>query len=200
MSRARVNPPANAAEEIERLATMGHSSFGLAKFFGCSQSTILKWWERFPELKEAYDIGRDTCCFQLTEQIRVMGLCGKNPAGLIYLCKSKFKMFDVPLNATKVDVRVDNRQPVLLVKDHGSDEEWAAKAAEQQRRLLALEPAALPQKALPAPVVTVEPESPRKSAKAPKPVHEAPSWVPPDAKPSAPGKRSPAKVKWKRNA
>src|SRR6202044_2133965 len=64
-----------------------------------------------------------------------MTLANKNPAGLIYLLKAKFKMYDMP--SKQADVQVDVQvAPVLVVHNHGSDEEWAARAAEQQRNLV----------------------------------------------------------------
>lgn len=65
-----------------------------------------------------------------------MARSGKgNAAGIIYTLKAKFKQFEVPNNAAaKVDVAVAVA-PVMVVRDHGSDEEWAAKCVAQQRAL-----------------------------------------------------------------
>jgi transposase len=137
MSAPRKWPPANALEDIERLACKGWSTIGLAKHFGVSRSTITRWLSESQKLEDAYEQGRDSYRQALEEQIIQMTLAGKNPAGLIYLLKAKFKMFDVPNNKpdpTNVAVEI---KPVMYVVDHGSDADWEAKALEQQRKLTA---------------------------------------------------------------
>jgi hypothetical protein len=65
-----------------------------------------------------------------------MTLAGKIPAGLIYQLKAKFKMYDQPGSGKLVDVNVAVApQPVLIVKDYGTDEQWQAKALAQQKAL-----------------------------------------------------------------
>lgn len=149
MGAPRKNPPSNALAEIERLAGKGHSTIGLAKFFNVARSVIKRWFEEDERLEEAYERGRDSYRQALEEQIVSMTLAGRIPTGLIYLLKAKFKMYDQPSSNQRIDVAVNAPQSVLVVKDHGSDEEWEAKAAEQQRKLMqsAQQPAAL----LPAP-------------------------------------------------
>jgi hypothetical protein len=67
-----------------------------------------------------------------------MTLANKNPAGLIYLLKAKFKMYDQPNKNDTINVGVQVEAPnVLVVKDHGSDDDWQRKALEQQRKLTA---------------------------------------------------------------
>lgn len=139
MGAPRKYPPPNAIEDIERLACKGWSTIGLAKHFGVSRPTVQKWLDENQKFEDAYEQGRDMYRQALEEQIIQMTLSGqgKSVAGLIYLLKAKFKMYDVPNNkpdAANLAVEVQN---VLVVKDHGTDEEWAAKAAEQQRRLVA---------------------------------------------------------------
>src|SRR5690348_11994725 len=103
MAAPRKHPPKDAADVIERLAEKGHSTIGVAKHFGVAQSTVRRWFEN-EALNDAYERGRDTYRQRLEEQIVAMGLAGKNPAGLIYLMKSKFRLFDVPSANSKVDV------------------------------------------------------------------------------------------------
>lgn len=139
MAAPRKNPPPNALADIERLALMGHSTIGLAKHFGVSRATIARWFEENDgKFEEAYEQGRDAYRQSLEEQLRAATLAGRNVAGLIYLLKAKFKMYDVPGSGKVVDVNVNNApQSVLVIKDHGSDAEWAAKCAAQQKALLA---------------------------------------------------------------
>jgi transposase len=133
---ARKHPPKNAAETIERLAEKGHSTIGVAKHLGVAQSTVRRWFDETESLQEAYDRGRDTYRQNIEEQIVAMGLAGKNPAGLIYILKAKFRLYDVPTANTKLDVAVAVANPVMVVTSHGSDEEWAAKCAAQQQTLM----------------------------------------------------------------
>src|ERR1700733_5590959 len=91
-------------------------------------------------------------------------------------CRHGYREQDSP--STKIDVAVNASQPVMIVRDHGSDEEWAAKCEEQQRRLVT--DAAVPQTtaarllesksaadlSIPAP------------ARLPAPIY-APAWKPP---------------------
>jgi len=145
MATPRKNPPKDALETIERLAGKGHSTIGLAKHFGVARSVVKRWFEEDERLEEAYEQGRDSYRQALEEQIVSMTLAGKNCAGMIYLLKSKFKMYDQPSSNQKIDVAVNNQPPqVLIVKDHGSDEEWALKVAEQQRKLTQGDQASLP--------------------------------------------------------
>lgn len=136
MGAPRKNPPKDAAADIERLAGKGHSTVGVGKFFNVARTTVMRWFEDEPGLEEAYERGRDSYRQELEEKIIALTIAGKQCAGLIYLMKAKFKFYDVPSSNTQVDVAVAVATPVLVVRSHGSDEEWAAKAAEQQRRLM----------------------------------------------------------------
>jgi transposase len=138
MAAPRKHPPAGALEEIERMALKGHSTTGIAKFFNVSRACVKRWFEENERFEEAYEQGRDAYRQALEEQLVAATLAGRNVAGLIYLLKSKFKMYDVPNTAAnKVDVNVNTVHPVMVVKDMGSDEEWSARAAKQQAELLA---------------------------------------------------------------
>lgn len=138
MGKKRINPPSNARSEIERLAAKGYSTVGLAKHFKVSRRVITRWFEEDENLEECYEQGRDSYRQRLEEQIVQMTLAGKTPAGLIYLLKSKFKMYDMPSSKTDVNVGVGVQVPnVLVMQSHGSDEEWEKRAAEQQAALTA---------------------------------------------------------------
>jgi hypothetical protein len=139
MAAPRKYPPSNALADIERLACKGHSTIGLAKYFGVSRPLIMRWFEDYPHFEETYEQGRDTYRQTLEEQIIQMTLLNKNPAGLIYLLKAKFKMYDQPNKNDTVSVAVEVKS-VMVVRDHGSDADWQAKAAEQQRKLTAPPP------------------------------------------------------------
>lgn len=187
MAAHRKNPPPNAIEIIEQLAGKGYSTIGLAKHFNVARSVIMRWFKAEDgednQYEEAYQRGRDSYRQSIEERIIEMGSAGKNPAGLIYILKACFKMYDVPPSGTKVDVAVNAPQSVLVVKDHGSDEQWAAKVAEQQRKLTidASTPAQLqaPQSQLEQPEYPwTRNESAAFVAARPEPSCEAPAWKP----------------------
>ena len=123
----------------------------------------MRWFEDYPHFEEAYEQGRDTYRQTLEEQIIQMTLANKNPAGLIYLLKAKFKMYDQPSKNDTVSVAVEVKS-VMVVKDHGSDADWQAKAAEQQRKLTA---PTVEAKLVVAPSTEVMP-----------PILSAPAWAP----------------------
>jgi hypothetical protein len=198
MAAPRKHPPSNALADIERLALKGNSITGLAKFFGVSRATVARWFEENENFVEAYEQGRDAYRQTLEEQIVSMTLAGKIPAGLIYLLKAKFKMYDQPGSGKLVDVNVAVAPTnVLVMRDHGSDEEWQAKALAQQKALtldaativpasmLPIdEPVSLPAPVVPAyygpPVMSWESHlslAQMPSPNAPKaPTWEAPAW------------------------
>lgn len=191
----RKYPPKGAAKTIEQMALQGHSTIGIAKHFGVSTPTIKRWFDESQELADAYSFGRDANRQALEEQVRAMGLAGKNPAGLIYLLKSKHKLYDVPTAANKIDVAVNNDlRPVLLMKDSGSDKQWAAKAQAQQARLVSVADGPEP-KALQAPVEARRPAQPKKTRK------PAPAWAGEQQIASGDSQPKPKReVRWKRGA
>jgi len=173
LAAPRKYPPSNALADIEMLACKGWSTIGLAKHFGVSRPTITRWFEENDKFEEAYEQGRDMYRQTLEEQIIQMTLANKNPAGLIYLLKAKFKMYDQPNKNDTINVGVQVEAPsVLVVKDHGDDATWAAKAAEQQKRLTA---PTVDAKLVIAPSSEVMP-----------PVLTAPAYTPPAIKSYAP--------------
>lgn len=136
MPAPRKHAPKNAAVAVHDLAAKGVSTTGIAKHFKVSRALVARWFEEDEHLEEIYEQGRDSYRQELEERIIAMTVAGKNPAGFIYLLKSKFKMFDVPY-VPKVDVNVDARtQSVMYVTSHGTDEEWAARCAAQQRGVI----------------------------------------------------------------
>jgi hypothetical protein len=184
MAAHRKHPPKNAAEEIERLAESGKSIIGIAKHFGVSKPTLLRWCEEDESLQEAFDTGKDAHKDYLVQLVTQAAIAGKGSNGnAMFLLKTMhgFREFDAPNNKTDVSIAV--AQPVLVVVDHGTDEQWAAKVAEQQRKLTidASTPAQLQ-----APQCQLEqPEYPwtRNESAAPVPARpepscEAPAWKP----------------------
>jgi len=138
MAAPRKNPPKDAAATIEGLAAQGYALVGIAKHFGVVSSTLRRWLDEDEALDEALAIGRETERRALHQLIVRDAVGGKSAnANAMFLLKTRhgYREFDSP-NA-KVDVAVNVAQPVMVVKDFGTDEQWAAKTAAQQRNLIA---------------------------------------------------------------
>lgn len=135
MAAHRKHPPANALAEIERLAAQGYAQIGIAKHLNVSRSTLKKWMEEDESLQEAFEVGRETErreLHSLLVQSAVQGKPANANAMFLLKCRHNYREFDSP--HTKVDVAVAVT-PVMVVKDFGTDEEWARKVSEQQRKL-----------------------------------------------------------------
>jgi hypothetical protein len=189
MAAPRKLPPAGAVEEIQRLAAEGYSQLGIAAHFNVSKECFKRWIQEDAELDEAYELGKETERQALHAMIVASARANK-PANVnaFFLLKARHGYVEADQKSGKVnvDIAINN---VLVVRDHGSDEEWAAKAAAQQRALTAdsasplqIEATTAPQvdavalsepSTIPAPVYAppVEP--------VPVPVPVAPSWVAP---------------------
>lgn len=55
----RKEPPADAAHHIRAFAADGFSIVGVAEKFGIERKTLERWLSDFPELREAFDRGRE---------------------------------------------------------------------------------------------------------------------------------------------
>lgn len=164
MAAHRKHPPSNVREIIEQyVAGEGGSTVILGRAIGVSDSTVRKWFDADESLKQAYEGAREAYMHKLYLELLQMSRSGKgNVAGIIFTLKAKFKQYDMPGSGKLVDVNVNNVQPVLVVKDHGSDEQWAALCAEQQR-ILTASPPETSQKTLDAVALSNAPLGPRKA-------------------------------------
>jgi AcrR family transcriptional regulator len=135
MGAPRKNPPKDAVESIERLAAQGHSIIGISKQLGVSKPTFKRWCEEDEAFQEAFEIGRETER-QALHSLIVQSAVQNKPANAnaMFLLKARhgYREFDSPNAKPDVAVVV---APVMIVRDHGTDEQWAAKVAEQQRQL-----------------------------------------------------------------
>lgn len=135
MAAHRKYPPKDAAEITERLAAQGHSIVGIAKQLGVTRETFKRWCDEDAALQEAFEIGRETerqALHALIVQSAVLNKPANVNAFFILKARHGYRENDSPNTNINVAVPV---QPVLVVVDHGSDEQWAAKAQEQQRKL-----------------------------------------------------------------
>lgn len=145
MAAPRKNPPQGAAEVIQSLAAQGFAPIGIAKHFNVSKDTLKRWLEESASLQEAFEMGRETER-QALHALIVQSAAANKPANVnaFFILKSRhgYRENDSPNTNITVAVPV---APVMIVKDFGTDEEWAAKAAKQQRKLVqsAQQPAAL---------------------------------------------------------
>jgi hypothetical protein len=135
MGAPRKHPPKNAAATIEKLAAEGHSQVGIAKQLGVGRVAFLRWLDEDEKLKEAFEVGRETERFYL-HSLLVKAAASNNMSAnsnAMFLLKARHGYRENDQQNVQVEVKVQN---VMRVTDHGSDEEWASKSAEQQRRLV----------------------------------------------------------------
>lgn len=140
MAAPRKYPPKDAVQTIERLAAEGHSIIGVARHLGVSRECFKRWIDEDESLNEAFELGRETERQALHAMVVASARANK-PANVnaFFLLKARHGYIEADNRNGKVslDVVVSN---VLVVRDHGTDEEWAAKVAAQQRALTHPEP------------------------------------------------------------
>lgn len=199
MPAVRKNPPANASQTIRDLATKGHSLVGIASHFGVSKDTLKNWLEKYPSLEDAFEIGKDAQRQALHQMLYEKAMAKGDSLAALSILNSLYGWRD-PRKGSTVDVNVDVKvQNVMVVTDHGTDDQWAAKAAEHQRKLVmgadspkTITVEAAPALPAPAPVPPWVPPA----------LAAAPTWVPlaqtvtPALEPARPS----SSVDWKRNS
>jgi hypothetical protein len=191
MAAPRKNPPKDAAKTTESLAAQGYSIIGIAKNLGVSKETFKKWCEEDDALQEAFEAGREIER-QALHALIVQSAAMNKPANVnaFFILKARHGYRESDSSNTNVNVGIAAPN-VLVVVDHGTDEEWQAKVAAQQRALTAdsTSPARL---AAPAPpqvdaAATFAPPAylppayasqavPVAAVVPPAPVHNAPCW------------------------
>jgi len=187
MGRPRENPPTNAAATIKQLAKEGAEPIVIAEHFGVHVEMLMEWIEADEKLAYAYKVGQALLKKELIDRLRVASQKNQSLDGNAkFLLRSVFGMSE---DGESTGSRKAGEEPapvnVLVVKDFGTDEQWAAKAAEQQRRLTVNASTPLPSQAsqlaleatvsaevVPSPVVPLPPSY---KPNPPRPV-VAPSW------------------------
>jgi hypothetical protein len=172
MGAPRKHPSKDAAATIEDLAVQGHSIIGIAKKLGVSRQTFQRWCEEDEALQEAFEVGRDAHRQALVALIMRDAVSSNKSANsnAMFLLKTMHGYRENDSPNTKVNVGMTVVPNVLVVRDHGTDEEWEVRAAEQQKALT-LDAASLN----PATKVPELPASVTEEQSAP--VY-APSWAP----------------------
>jgi len=192
MAAPRKLPPEGAGEDIRRLAAEGYSQLGIAAHFNVSRECFKRWIDEDEALNEAFELGKETER-QALHALVVASARANKPANVnaFFLLKARHGYVETD-NRTKVSLDVAIA-PVLILRDHGTDEEWAAKAAAQQRALtldaaqtspLQIEASTASQVApiaLPATLANHAPVAPSWAPPAPTPlpVVSAPNYGPP---------------------
>jgi hypothetical protein len=139
MGAPRKNPPANAAVEIEQLCAQGFANIGLAMHFKVSKDTLKRWLDDYPDLQEAFERGREVERQQLHAAVYRAAMAGKGAnVNAFFLLKARFGYVEADNKSVNVNVGVEVATNILVIKDHGTDEQWQAKVIEQQRRLAAM--------------------------------------------------------------
>lgn len=137
MAAPRKHAPQGAAEVIKSMASQGYSIVGIAAHFKVVRSTVKRWFEEDESLEEAFEQGRETerqALHALIVQSAVQNKPANANAMFLLKCRHSYREFDSP--NTKVDVNLNQPQPVLVVRTYGSDEEWEKAAALSQRKLI----------------------------------------------------------------
>jgi hypothetical protein len=89
IGRPRKKPPGNAVELIRDLAADGFSVRGVAARLGTSQDTLRLWFERHPELHEAFEQGREVERYALHNALYRAATEQGNITASIFLLKSR---------------------------------------------------------------------------------------------------------------
>jgi hypothetical protein len=174
-------------DDIQRLAAEGFSQLGIAANFKVSRECFKRWIEEDEALNEAYELGKETER-QALHALVVASARANKPANVnaFFLLKARHGYVETD-NRTKVSVDVA-LNPVLVVVSHGTDEQWAARAAAQQRALTIDADCGGPlqiEAPKPAQVEAVALSEPT-AIPAPVPTAVAPSWAAPAHQTAAP--------------
>jgi hypothetical protein len=87
--RKPLAPPVDAAEQIRALAADGFSMVGVADRLSVSKDTLSRWLEEVPELKDAFDQGRENERRALHNQLYRLAMEEKHAASAMFLLKAR---------------------------------------------------------------------------------------------------------------
>jgi hypothetical protein len=135
MPAPRIRPPAFCADKIKRLASHGYEMLGIANEFNVHISMLESWIKADEKLAYAYKVGKEIERQQLHAIVMLAAEANLSINGNArFLLRSKHGYTEEDFSKTGANVNL-TVQPVMVVRDHGSDEEWAKKAAAQQLAL-----------------------------------------------------------------
>ena len=127
IGRPRKKPPGNAVELIRDLAADGFSVRGVAARLGTSQDTLRLWFERHPELHEAFEQGREAERYALHNALYRAATEQGNITASIFLLKSRhgYREGDQSDTANRVTINFTlpgaMRMDEFKVIEHDSD-------------------------------------------------------------------------------
>ncbi|MCC7328173.1 MAG: hypothetical protein IT521_15365 [Burkholderiales bacterium] len=82
-------PPPDAAQRIELLASDGFSVRGIAKAMGAAFETLQRWFDDYPELREAFENGREQERYTLHNGLYVAATEKGNMVAAMFLLKAR---------------------------------------------------------------------------------------------------------------
>ncbi len=88
--RKPLQPPAKAADTIRQLSADGHSQIGIAQQLGVSVKTLFRWFDETPELKDAFDQGRERERHTLHNMLYKQAIDDGNATAAMFILNSKF--------------------------------------------------------------------------------------------------------------
>jgi len=137
MGAPRKYPPKNAAALIEELATQGHAIIGIAKKLGVGREAFKRWCDEDEALQEAFEVGRDAHRQALVALLMQAAVSNKGTnANAMFLLKTMHGFRETDSSSTNIKLGVAVAPSVMIVRDHGDDDQWEARMAEQQRALV----------------------------------------------------------------
>jgi hypothetical protein len=137
MGRPRLEPPADAMQRVEELASEGKSLIGISKAFGISPDTLRRWFDDNEMLRVAVDWGRDAERYALHEMLRDQALNKGNAVASMFLLKSRHGYregdqsqengrvnitFNMPAAMTPEQFVNEARPQAVAISEPGSDD------------------------------------------------------------------------------
>lgn len=106
IGRPPKKPPQDAASLILAYSADGFSIRGVAAKLGTSQDTLRKWFDKYPELSEAFEQGRETERHALHNMLYRAAMEDGNITAGIFLLKSRhgYKEGDQSETANRVSI------------------------------------------------------------------------------------------------
>lgn len=106
--RKPINPPAGAADLIRALAADGFSVIGTAHRLGVGKDAFHRWLDEYPELKEAFDQGREEERHALHNLLYRQAMEQGNATAAMFLLKARhgYKEGDQSAQASRVNVTI----------------------------------------------------------------------------------------------
>ena len=118
MGRPRKQPPADVKEIIESAAAEGGSLASVAAALACDVSCLKRWMDEAPELKQAFDTGRERERKTLHNKLYETAVSGSGKDALIaamFLLKSKHGYKEgEPTDSQNSRVQIEIKLPAAL--------------------------------------------------------------------------------------